>query len=328
MNHLLSLPTHPNSLEQSQTAPAFDHDGTKWYSHQQRRGFSHPYSFRPKLFSPVKTTLPMKETLPKFDDPPVTETVLGIEFASLRQWDIPYFGLFWSRVREDYQNYSVKPPLVSQIEKFGESEKQEVTLELPLLSPPQFRCWFFDRSGTRLIQVQRDRFVHNWRKVRPDDEYPRYHSVRQRFEGEWQRFRDFVGSEQLGDLELRQCEVTYFNHIEPEGGWQSLSNLGEIFPCWAGVSSGGFLPSPEIVALNTSYLIPENRGRLRISMEPVFRHADAKEILQLTISAKVIVDSSDTAELMKAIDLGHEWAVRGFTDFTSARMHELWKRRQ
>ncbi len=195
-------------------------------------------------------TMSTNQSLPKFDAPPVVEMVLGVEFTELLEWNIPHFGLLWGMIRNEYRYCSVKEPLLSQIEIFGDEGKQETTFNFP-------------------------------------------------------------------------------NHIEPDKGRDALSRLTEILPCWSGSTSGNFLPTvPEVVALRTSYLIPENRGRLHISMQPVFRHADAKELLQMTVSAKVKPISPNVDEVLPSLDLGHEWAVQGFADFTSAKMHNLWKRRQ
>jgi uncharacterized protein (TIGR04255 family) len=269
------------------------------------------------------------QSLPKFDDPPVVEMVLGVEFADLFGWSLPHYGLFWGMIRDDYQHSTVKEPLLSQIEIFGDQGKQEINLNFPLVGPQPVRCWYANEGLTWLLQIQQDRFIQNWRKTPAHVEYSHYGQVRQRFETEFERFRQFVSSEKIGDLQIKQCEVSYVNHIEPSEGQEVLSKLTEILPCWSGSTSGSFLPAvPDVVTLKTSYVIPENRGRLHISTQPVFRHADAKELLQMTVTAKVKPISSDVGEVLAAFDLGHEWAVRGFADFTSAKMHDLWKRRQ
>jgi uncharacterized protein (TIGR04255 family) len=267
-------------------------------------------------------------SLPKFDKPPVVEMVIGVEFSELPNWSIPHFGLFWGQIRNEYQHCSVNPPLNSQIEVFSAPGRQELSLKFPIIGPPEVRCWYFDKTQTWLIQVQRDRFVHNWRKTSQDAEYSRFYKIRERFEKEWRRFCNFVKSENIGDLQIRQCEVTYFNHIDRQDSQEAMYDLSEIFPCWSNKLSGDFLPEPEVVSLRASYVIPENRGRLHITAQPVFRHADAKEIIQLQVTAKVIPSSPDFADALKAIDLGHQWAVNGFADFTSAKMHDQWERRQ
>lgn len=270
----------------------------------------------------------MIQKLPKFDNPPVIESVLGVEFAPLPKWGVPHFGLYWQAIRSAFPLFSTQPPLPSRTEIFGEPVKEEVSIPFPLAGAPQIRCWFSDESQSTLIQVQRDHFLCNWRKMPSDSEYPRFHNTKLRFEKEWERFEHFVRSEQLGELNVKQCEVSYINHIELEAGWQGLANFDDIFPCWAGKGTDVFLPSPDTVVINTSYIIPENRGRLRLSLEPVFRHADAKELIQFTVTAMVIPKATDSAQVMEAIELGHEWAVRGFTDFTSAKMHQVWERKQ
>jgi uncharacterized protein (TIGR04255 family) len=270
----------------------------------------------------------MVDTLPKFAAPPLTEVVLGIEFSPLERWGMPHFGLFWSRIREDYPAWSVKPPLNSQIERFGDEMKQSEPPTFALLLEPEVRCWFIHQSETRLIQVQKDRFIQNWRKTRPADEYPHYSQLRQEFEQDLGLFCDFVESEQLGKVEIKQCEVSYINHIELEEGWQSLAKMPDVFPCWRGETSGQFLPPPELVGVNVSYLMPGNKGRLRLSLQPMIRQTDAREILQLTVMARGCPASSATSDILNWLDSGHEWAVKGFTDFTSTRMHDLWQRRQ
>ncbi len=263
----------------------------------------------------------MVQNLPKFDNPPVIETVYGIEFEPLQDWQVPHFGLYWTRIRHKYQNCSVQPPLPEQIEKFGE-ERNQITINIPFLSAPSVRCWFFDKEENWLLQIQNNRFLSNWH--RRQSSYPRYKGFFDRFEKEWDRFNEFLTAERLGEPKSPQCEVSYINHIEAD---ITFDNLGEIFPVWNGFKQNTFLPSPEVLRINTAFVIPENRGRLHISMEPVFRHSDAKVVLQLSVTAKVRPASNGKASIVEAINLAHEWVVSGFDDFSSAHMHEVWQRR-
>ena len=59
-----------------------------------------------------------EKPIPRFSAPPVIETILGVEFARLEKWGVPYFGIFWNHIKEQFPNYAVKPPLDSQIEHF------------------------------------------------------------------------------------------------------------------------------------------------------------------------------------------------------------------
>ena len=56
---------------------------------------------------------------PDFHDPPVIETVFGVEFTPLEEWNLAHFGLYWSEIRDKYKKVDVQPPLASTIELFG-----------------------------------------------------------------------------------------------------------------------------------------------------------------------------------------------------------------
>jgi uncharacterized protein (TIGR04255 family) len=266
--------------------------------------------------------------LPDYDAPPVIETLLGVEFVALEKWAIPHFGLFWHSIQGHYPHYEVNPPLISEIERLEIQFRQAQAPRVEFVSKPEVRCWFLNEANTELVQIQSDRFLHNWRKVVGTEAYPHYEDhIRPSFERDWRGYCGFLASEKLGDPDVRQCEVTYVNHIDRGKGWETMADLPRLFPSWAGAASGNFLPAPESVLLNVSYLIPQDRGRLRISVVHAFRSSDATETLQLTLTARGKPRSSAISDILEWLDLGREWVVRGFTDFTSERMHQVWGRK-
>lgn len=269
----------------------------------------------------------LKRPLPDFDEPPVTETVLGVQFNPLKNFSILHYGLYWDKIRADYPRSELQPPLTHVVEQFEAKAKLEPQLLVEFGAAPEMRCWFIDRSETRLIQVQKDRFVHNWRKVKGDEVYPRYASLKPKFKVEWQRFCQFLDEQKLGTSDVNQCEVTYVNDIEISKGLKSYGEVNKVIASWSGESSGEFLPLPETVRLNTTYVMPEKRGRLHIVLQPAIRRRDAKEILQLNLTARGRPASSRLEDIWEWFDIGHEWIVRGFTDFTTKEMHKVWRRK-
>ena len=178
--------------------------------------------------------------LPRYKVPPVIETVIGIEFTGLEKWEVPHFGVFWSRIKDEFPNCQAKPPLRSEIEQFDKPQPPPVP-QFQVVSGPEIRCWFIDADNRTLIQVQRDRFVFNWRKRGVTDAYPHYdESIRPAFQRVWQQFLEFVDQQQLGQVNVVQCEVTYVNHLDNGKGWNSASDLHEVFPCWSGRTNGEF----------------------------------------------------------------------------------------
>jgi uncharacterized protein (TIGR04255 family) len=266
------------------------------------------------------------ERTPDYDRPPVVETYLGVQFSPLVKFSIPHFGLYWAKIRDDYPTFEVQSPLSSAFEQFGARQLVQPKFGIELMRTPEVRCWFIEKSGTMLNQVQRDRFVHNWRRQKPEDAYVHYDRIKPSFIKEWQKFCNFLDESNLGSPEINQCEMMYINHIELGQGWKSYGELNKVISSWSGSSSGNFLPAPESVSIGARYILPEKKGRLHIEMQPAITE-DAKEILQLNLTARGKPASPNLDGILDWFDLGHEWIVRGFTDFTSEEMHKHWERK-
>ncbi len=265
------------------------------------------------------------KTLPEFADPPVNETVLSIQFAPIQDFGIPHFGPYWDKIRSEFSKFQVQPALPPATERF-EGFPQGLGIGIQFFSQPDVRCWFLDETGGRLIQVQRDRFIHNWRQITGKEKYPRYPVVKKTLETEWKRFCAFLKSGNLELPQVNQCEITYVNHIEPGKGWKDYGELNKVIAPWSGSHSGNFLPSPERVNMEAHFRFPNDLGRLHISAAPVLRGRDNQEVLQITMVARGAPKSSKDEDIFAWMDLGREWIVRGFADFTAKPMHSIWGR--
>jgi len=149
--------------------------------------------------------------LPSYEQPPLIEVVCSVQFSSLEGLLSPHLGVLWQRFQPDYPFCDDLTPITPKIE-FSEQQKiEQVTIsnipELP-------RVWFINQDGTRIIQIQRDRFIYNWRKVDPDNEYPRYNLLIQTFQDHLAEFNRFVKEAELGQIQpYQQYELTYINQI-------------------------------------------------------------------------------------------------------------------
>ena len=258
-----------------------------------------------------------QQTLPHFDNPPVVETLLGVKFAPLEKWCVPHFGLFWQEIRAKYPRFEVQPSIGSpDVLEFGFPDN------IPI------RCWFYHESNTKLIQVQNDRFLYNWQKYGGDVSYPHYENIRPEFAGEWTRFCKFLESNEIDAPNVELCEVTYTNHLEKGKEWDTIADLPNIFNYWSGNSSNSFLSTPDAVAINTIYSMPDEQGQLSVKLLPVIRSEDGKEILQLQLTAVGQPASSELEDILNWLDFGREWVVRSFVDLTSAKMHSFWKKKE
>ena len=262
-----------------------------------------------------------ERTLPDFENPPAVETLMGTHFAPIERWQAPHFGLFWARIKKEYPRVQIQPPVINL--------PPPGLLPTQLQSPVEFplRCWFFNQDETRLIQVQSNLFLHNWRKTTQTDRYLHYDALRPHFEREWQGFRSFLDQEGLGSVNVSMCEVTYVNHIDRGSGWETFADLADVFPNWSPSTSGSVLPPPELVAINATYPLKDIEGRLQISAQPAVRQNDAKETVQLTVTVRCKPSSSSNEEIYRSLDEARKWVTLGFTDFTSGKMHKIWGRK-
>lgn len=195
------------------------------------------------------------------------------------------------------------------------------------MSPDASRVWFVGDPPTYLIQIQQNRFVINWRKVKGDEIYPRYEKeIRPRFLREWQRFQQFVGEHHLGAISVRQCEITYVNDILRGEGWSTFAESLTLLSNWTPGEASRFLPPFETLTIAGSIRMPEERGRLHVATQHAIRQIDQREAIQLRLVARGRPLSTSDDDVLKWIDVGHEWIVRGFVDITSAKAQDLWKR--
>jgi uncharacterized protein (TIGR04255 family) len=265
---------------------------------------------------------------PDYDRPPLVEVVLSLQFEPLSQFRVPHLGLLWQEFRSRYPRVEEHPPLQPAFETLPGGKQPRMTVEFQLLdAPPLPRLWFLDEPGNRLIQVQSDRFIHNWRKVGDGDAYPRYESIREAFAAELEVFSRFLDREQLGAISPNQCEITYVNHIEPGECWSRLGELHNVFSVWTPASDG---VEPEDVRLGLRYTIADGgglAGRLNVTIEPAFRDRDGEPILIMNLTARGRPCKESLEGALGFFDIARERIVRTFTALTTPCQHRVWGRR-
>lgn len=269
---------------------------------------------------------------PDYTNPPVKEVALSVMFERLAI-TTSQIGALWERgFRSEFPKTEDQPPIELPVERERERHPLQQQAVVQLMSvPTPVRAWFLTPSGTQLIQVQPDRFTHNWRAGGTDEPYPHYESIRARFVSELDSFVHFLQDERLGELKPTQCEVTYVNHIFGEGVWERHGELDRVFRFWAG-GRGEFLPPPDDARIVVRYAIPDDSGafagRLHISLQPAFRGTgeNERQVLLVTLTARGRPLGEGVAGALSFLELGHEWIVRGFTDVTTPAMQRAWGR--
>lgn len=259
----------------------------------------------------------MSTPFPHFARPPLDEVVIGVQYDPLPGFHAGHLGLFWLCVRSRYPLTEDQASLVSVKEKPTLEPGDVIPVQLPLIP----RCWFLTRTKERLVQLQAEKFIRNWRKVTGDEVYPRYSTLIGEFAEEWQEFQTFVRVESLGNVKVNQCELSYIDHLEVGGSIQ-MGDLSNVISVLRSHRADSAFLRPEVVTWGAQYLLPDGLGRLSVQMNPAFRGRDMKLVLALTLTARGAPAESGGA--LKWFDMAHEWVNRAFAELTDPQMHERW----
>jgi uncharacterized protein (TIGR04255 family) len=263
-----------------------------------------------------------------YENPPVTEVVIGVLFEPINSLLIPHFGILWEKYRSEYSDCREVPPLPPIIETFEEGQLPPKSIIEFSDLPPLPRIWFVHNSKNRIIQVQRDRFLHNWKKADPKDEYPRYYSVYERFLTHCSQFESFLEENKLGKIVPLQFEMTYVNHIPQGEGWKSLAEIASLLPDFAYRNiKGRFFPNPENINWRTAFALPKNAGRMHVNIRNGTHIETRQATLILELTVRGIGTDRSKAGMKEWFDLAHQWIVYGFADLTDEEVQKkIWKR--
>ena len=215
------------------------------------------------------------------------------------------------------------PPI--PIERDGVHVGQELVIST---DPPRPRIWLLDSERRELIQIQHDRFTRNWRKSGTEDRYPRYEDhIRPNFEHDYQAFCDFVRDEGIGDVNVLQCEVSYFNQIRTvEGVWTRPDDMHHAFCLYDPVETGSTAVSLEGFQLRQSFrMTAENefKGRLYAEIGP--GQVGGESVIQYHLTARGHPGTNSAEDALAFLDLGRESIVRYFAASTSPAMRQEWE---
>lgn len=267
----------------------------------------------------------MNSPLPKFDKPPVVEVALSVQFDRL---DITtaHLGLIWQEYRSRFPTIQEKPELEPAVERFEFPTKMVPGVRFEVGTMPVPRYWFVDESGNELVQVQRDRFIRNWRKTEGGPDYPSYELLRKSFVDDWELFTQFVNKESKATVNPNQCEVTYVNILEDMQSGQ----LPRLLSWVSGQRSDDYLGEPEDAELTLRFVLKDDDGhpwgRLHVSATPAIKASDNKPVVRLSLTARGAPLRQDTGAALEWLDMGHEAVVRGFASITTDKMHLVWER--
>ncbi|MBF0271622.1 MAG: TIGR04255 family protein [Magnetococcales bacterium] len=252
---------------------------------------------------------------------PLKEMVLGVAFDPVKDFKSVHYGLFWNRIREKFPLCQDAPPLAPS------GRDGSVSIHLTPVSLP--RVWYINQAEDRLLQIQADRFLVNWRKNERSEVYVGYEACLGWFLEDWNLFQQWLVEEGLGEVKLQQLELSYINQVSREEMDREMRRLGDVFPVvrlsdWPVESA---LPVPENFACQFRIVAPDRSGEMLIKLATAVRHVDQMPLIQVSFHVTVPIVGTDPDLLKEQFDAAHHWINFAFKKMISDSAREtIWER--
>lgn len=263
--------------------------------------------------------------LPDFRSPPLNEVVVGVQFHPVRGYQQIFASEIWALFRKDYPRVQELAPLQPTFETFGLPQSGQIGLGITVGAAPN-RFWFISPSGNDLIQFQRDRFLHNWRKVdTQENQYPRFEKIISIFESEIRSLQNYFINLSGQSIAITQCEISYINHIPLES--QGRATSAEEWLRF--IRFQGTEPDDISIIFRQIIRAPDGRpqGRLICEANSAMDN-EGKKILVFTLTARGNPVDPTIESSLAFLHLGREMIVKSFAEFTTDSAHVFWERMQ
>lgn len=228
-----------------------------------------------------------------FARPPVDEVVLSVLFEPLDKLLAPHLGEIWQEFKQDgFMGIAEQPPVLPAVEKFPNSIGEA---QLQISNAPDLaRIWFIHEDDNQIIQVQRDRFMFNWRKTESDQGYPGFSAIFESFEGFYNRFRQVLKKQQIGELVPLQYELTYIDQLFHGDGWDTLDDIGQIYNLFVeSQQSDSFWSGAESMILRTSFPVEDLHGRLHLTISSRVKIPQQRQTLQTDFTMRGFPENAE-----------------------------------
>ncbi|GAB4568134.1 MAG: hypothetical protein Tsb0020_21230 [Haliangiales bacterium] len=204
----------------------------------------------------------------QLNKPPIEEVVCGFVFAS-QPVDTMDFGVYWESRRREFPSHEVQPAILD-----GGAVLQMGALPM--------RSWLVSNDGSRVLQLQHDRFLMNWKKR--DGEYPRFrdhnnrHGLRSQAIEEFEQFAAWLTQRTGQSVQPSRYELTKVDVLKKGEHYDNIDQLGELMSV-AKVFADIQVTDPQLLHLRlvethdqatTNLQIVVNQDRVRLETRHLF----------------------------------------------------------
>jgi uncharacterized protein (TIGR04255 family) len=262
----------------------------------------------------------------KFENPPITELGISLFHMPILEFQAQHIGIYWDRVRQKYPLCQQQSIVVNPLDPQPQAFMQGPGEIFPL---PRF--WFFSNDHLTLIQVQRNAFMLNWRRVTSSmtSEYPHYESVVAEFWKELAGYEKFVQDTVGGKLDpIQRCELIYVNLITPNEIFADQGQLLNVLPPVASFYDI-HTDDRQLVGLNATANYQVNPNLVTDLAVRFGRRADTMELaVALELKAHGVPSDLSLDGARAWYDAAHDATYKLFLDATARAVQEkIWKPR-
>lgn len=249
-----------------------------------------------------------------FENAPINEIVFGVGYTG-NGFTPMHYGWFWEEVKDQYDFFSTQTPLLNA------SQISKEILGADEILP---RIWLRSSDNHELIQLQRDRFFFNWRKLKQEDKYPHFESLFSKFSEHWKNFSSWSQNcAQPFDTTPSSYEMTYVNHIDDSFGWNGPNDTNKFLS----FIDGSLLGDKGVCIAGDSKLnfkLTNNMGNLIATVRSGVSKRDKKTvpvlIFELTLRGSVKGEST-----VQWYNSAHSILLDVFLKLTTPEGREIWK---
>ena len=260
--------------------------------------------------------------------PPVDEVVLSVLFGSLDKFLAPHLGQIWNEFKQDgFVSVAEHPPVPSVVETFP-NPVQGPQLRINNL-PNLARVWFIHQNDSKIIQVQRDRFMFNWRKTESSLSYPGFSTIFEEFEGSYNRFKGILKDLGISEVTPLQYELTYIDQLFRGNGWDNLDDIGKIYNLFIDTQkSDSFWSGAESMILRTSFPVEDLHGRLHLTISSRVKMPEQRQTLQTDFTMRGFPNNSEYDAMIAWFKAARDQIREKFSSiFTENIQTQVWGRK-
>ncbi|OUJ05370.1 TIGR04255 family protein [Acetobacter malorum] len=277
----------------------------------------------------------MSELL-KFEHPPVTETIIGLQFNPVGFMNY-HSGLLWEKFKEYYTGIQEQAVVQPVFEMFGGNSPNLNQMNFPFPFPfPPFgnteasRYWFISADDTEVMQIQNNRILHNWRKRSEDQKYPHYNNIKEKFFNDLHVTREFFCQRSIGEIIPNQCELCYVNIIKLNDDRYSIKNAHDlthllaqkVTPPSSNLKFEGSGISSRFVLYDTNQ---EPCGRVHLNLAPENFNGGMVTALKLEVMVRARPSKDSFPDALPAFyDTLHDTALKVFMSVIADEVLAAW----